>query len=132
MDKLKPYTTIHCMMNKDAFFRNKIGIQVRNIFTLLGYDSPVEFPNWRGLIYEELGHYIERTQRFKETQDLDTCILIFSPFFPIIYFRSLFDILGAFEKFLAWPFISVTNLQTLYVWYHFEEPSFFFIIEQIS
>ena len=28
----------------------------------------VEFPNWRGLICEEIGQYIERTERFKETQ----------------------------------------------------------------
>ena len=40
------------------------------IYTLLGYDSPVEFPNWKELICEEVECYIERTVRsFKETKD---------------------------------------------------------------
>ena len=49
--------------------REELGIQAPNIYTLLGYDSPVEFPNWRELICEEVGHFIERTERFKETKE---------------------------------------------------------------
>ena len=50
--------------------REQLGIHTPNIYTLLGYDSPVEFPNWRELIHEEVGRYIERTERsFKETKD---------------------------------------------------------------
>ena len=30
--------------------------------TLLGYDSLVEFPNWRELMCEEVGGYIEGTE----------------------------------------------------------------------
>ena len=49
--------------------REQLGIHAPNIYTLLGYDSPAEFPNWRELICEEVGGYIERTERFKETKD---------------------------------------------------------------
>ena len=42
------------------------------------------------------------------------------------------EIRGTFGKFLAWSFISVTNLQTLSCWYHFKELSFRFVIAQIS
>ena len=49
--------------------REEIGIQAPNIFTLLGYDSPVEFPNCRELICEEVGHFIERTERFEEKKE---------------------------------------------------------------
>ena len=49
--------------------REELGIQAPNIYTLLSYDSPVEFPNWRELICEEVGHFIERTERFKETKE---------------------------------------------------------------
>ena len=49
--------------------REELWIQAPNIYTLLGYDSPVEFPNWRELICEEVGHFIERTERFKETKE---------------------------------------------------------------
>ena len=49
--------------------REQLGIHAPNIYTLLGYDSPAEFPNRRELICEEVGGYIERTERFKETKD---------------------------------------------------------------
>ena len=49
--------------------REELGIHAPNIYTLLGYDSPVEFPNWRELICEEVGRFIERTERFRETKD---------------------------------------------------------------
>ena len=49
--------------------REQLGIHAPSIYTLLGYDSPAEFPNWRELICEEVGGYIERTERFKETKD---------------------------------------------------------------
>ena len=39
-----------------------------NIYTLLGYNSPVEFPNWREFICEEVGSFIERTE-IQETKD---------------------------------------------------------------
>ena len=44
--------------------REQLGIHAPNIYTLLGYDSPVEFPNRRELLYEEVGCYIERRERF--------------------------------------------------------------------
>ena len=59
-------------MMKPDNSNEKIERTARNspyFYTLLGYDSPVEFPNWRGLICEEVGGYIERTERFKETKD---------------------------------------------------------------
>ena len=59
--------------------REELGIQAPNIYTLLGYDSPVEFPNWRELISEEVGHFIERTERFKETKNQ---IIASQYFFP--------------------------------------------------
>ena len=34
------------------------------------YDNPVEFPNWRELICEEVGHFIETTERFKEKEQI--------------------------------------------------------------
>ena len=46
--------------------REQLGIHAPNIYTLLGYDSPVEFPNWRELIYEEVGGYIERRKDSKK------------------------------------------------------------------
>ena len=49
--------------------REQLGIQAPSVYTLLGYDSHYELPNWRDLIYEEIGQYIERTEKFKETQD---------------------------------------------------------------
>ena len=35
-------------------FREQLGIQVRNIYTLLGFDRPVEFPNSRDMICEKI------------------------------------------------------------------------------
>ena len=58
------------MMKPDTLMkrlREQLGIHAPSIYTLLGYDSPAEFPNWRELICEEVGGYIERTERFKET-----------------------------------------------------------------
>ena len=49
--------------------REELGIQAPYIYTLLGYDRPLEFPNWRELICEEVGHFIERTERFKEMKE---------------------------------------------------------------
>ena len=66
---------LECPLYDEARFtlskrlREQLGIQEPNIYTLLGYDSSVEFPNWRELVCEEVGHYIEKTERFKETQD---------------------------------------------------------------
>ena len=37
---------------------------------------------------------------------------------------------GAFGKFLAWSFISVTYLQPYHVWYNFKDLSFLFVLEQ--
>ena len=47
----------------------QLDIQDPSVYTLLSYDSHVELPNWRDLICEEIGQYIKRTERFKETQD---------------------------------------------------------------
>ena len=49
--------------------REQLGIHAPSIYNLLGYDSPAEFPNWRELICEEVGGYIERIERFRETKD---------------------------------------------------------------
>ena len=49
--------------------KEQLGIQAPSVYTLLGYDGHVELPNWRDLTCEEIGQYIERTERFKETQD---------------------------------------------------------------
>ena len=49
--------------------RDQLGIQAPSVYTLLGYDSHYELPNWRDLISEEIGQFIERTERFKETQN---------------------------------------------------------------
>ena len=49
--------------------REQPGIHAPNIYTLLGYDSPAEFPNWKQLICEEVGGYIDRTEIIKETKD---------------------------------------------------------------
>ena len=35
--------------------REQLGIQDSSVYTLLGYDSHVELPNWRDLICEEIG-----------------------------------------------------------------------------
>ena len=69
--------------------RDQLGIHAPNIYTLLGYDSLVEFPNWRELICEEVGGYIERTE-IQRNKGPESCTSLI--FFPIIYFRSLFDI----------------------------------------
>ena len=62
------------MRKQDTFFLTnwaleQLGIRDPSVYTLLDYDSHVELPNWRDLICEEIGQYIERTERFKETQD---------------------------------------------------------------
>ena len=49
--------------------REQLGIQAPSVYTLLGYDGHVELPNWRDLTCEEIGQYIERIERFEETQD---------------------------------------------------------------
>ena len=36
------------------------------IYTLLGYDEHEEIGNWRELILEEVGQYIDRTERFRK------------------------------------------------------------------
>ena len=61
--------------------REQLGIQSPSVYTLLGYDSRVELPNWRvwDLICEEIGQYIERTKRFKETQVQKLASQLFSP-----------------------------------------------------
>ena len=76
VDKLKLYNTTYLSVHRTMKLytllkrlREELGIQAPNIYTLLGYDSPVEFPNWRELICEEVGHFIERTERFKETKE---------------------------------------------------------------
>ena len=59
------YDEARCTLMKRL--SKQLGIHAPNIYTLQGYDSLLEFPNWRGLICEEVGGYIERTERFKET-----------------------------------------------------------------
>ena len=44
-----------------------------NIYTLLGYNSPVEFPNWREFICEEVGSFIESTE-IQRNEGPDTCL----------------------------------------------------------
>ena len=77
----------YILLNK---LREQLGLQDPSVYTLLGYEGDVELPNWRDLICEETGQYIERTERFKETQDQK---LVSQYFFPHkFYFRTLFDI----------------------------------------
>ena len=48
------------------------------------YDSPVEFPNWRELVFEEVGHFIDRIEKFKETKEqIQVC-------FSIVFPKNLF------------------------------------------
>ena len=56
-------------MHKLLVYRLLKPAQDPSVYTLLGYEGHVELPNWRDLICEEIGQYIERTERFKETQD---------------------------------------------------------------
>ena len=51
----------------------------------IGYDSRVELPNGKDLICEEIGQYIERTERFKEIQKFASRL-----FFPINVILELF------------------------------------------
>ena len=48
-----------------------------------------------------------------------------------VYKRLFIHVQGAFGKFLAWSFISVTDLQTLSRWYYFKELSFLYVKAQI-
>ena len=53
---------LECSLNDEARYtllkrlREELEIQAPSIYTLLGYDSHVEFPNWRELICEEVGY----------------------------------------------------------------------------
>ena len=44
-----------------------------DIYTLLGYNSPVEFPNWMEFISEEVGSFIESTE-IQRNEGPDTCL----------------------------------------------------------
>ena len=48
--------------------REQLGLHTPNIYTLLGYDDHEEIGNWRELILEEVGQYIDRTERFRKSQ----------------------------------------------------------------
>ena len=57
-------------------FRELLGLHTPDmIYTLLGYDDHEEIGNWRELILEEVGQeevgqYIDRTERFRKSQNL--------------------------------------------------------------
>ena len=48
--------------------REQLGLHTPGIYTLLGYDDHEEIGNWRELILEEVGQYIDRTERFRKSQ----------------------------------------------------------------
>ena len=48
--------------------REQLGIQSPSVFTLLGYDGHREISTWREQIMQEVGQFIERTERFKVAQ----------------------------------------------------------------
>ena len=45
--------------------REQLGIQSPNVYTLLGYDGHREISTWSEQVMQEVGQYIERTERFK-------------------------------------------------------------------
>ena len=49
-------------------FREQLGIHTQNVYTLLGYEGHREISTWREQIIQEVGEYIERTERFKLAQ----------------------------------------------------------------
>ena len=82
------YEEARCiLLNK---LREQLGIQDPSVYTFLGYDSHVELHNWRDLICEEIGQYIERTERLKETQDCVTRNVHLHSLFPINFIFELF------------------------------------------
>ena len=48
--------------------REQLGIHTPNVYTLLGYDGHREISTWRDQIMQQVGQYIERTERFKLAQ----------------------------------------------------------------
>ena len=48
--------------------REQLGIHTPNVYTLLGYEGHREISTWREQIMQEVGEYIERTERFKLAQ----------------------------------------------------------------
>ena len=48
--------------------REQLGIHIPNVYTLLGYDGHREISTWREQIMQEVGQYIERTERFELAQ----------------------------------------------------------------
>ena len=48
--------------------REQLGIHTPNVYTLLGYEGHREISSWREQIMQEVGEYIERTERFKLAQ----------------------------------------------------------------
>ena len=65
----------YILLNK---LREQLGIQDPSVYNLLGYEGHVELPNWRDLICEEIGQYIERTEIQRNTGP-ETCISIVFP-----------------------------------------------------
>ena len=56
---------------KELFFSMDLEnswVSTHLISTLLGYDDHEEIGNWRELILEEVGQYIDRTERFRKSQ----------------------------------------------------------------
>ena len=45
--------------------REQLGIHTPNVYTLLGYEGHREISTWREQIMQEVGEYIERTERFR-------------------------------------------------------------------
>ena len=76
----------YILLNK---LREQLGIQIPRVYTLLGYEGHVELPNWRDLICEEIGQYIERTERLKKHRARNLHLNSFS---PINFILELFDI----------------------------------------
>ena len=75
-DKTSYEEARYILLNK---LREQLGIQDPSVYTLLGYEGHVELPNWRDLICEEIGQYIERTEIQRNTGP-ETCIsTVFSP-----------------------------------------------------
>ena len=86
---------LECPLHEEARYillntlREQLCIQDPSVYTLLGYGSHVELPNWRDLICEEIGQYIERTERFKEIQDCVTRNVHLHSLFPINFIFEL-------------------------------------------
>ena len=55
------------MKKREVYCLTDLGIHTPNVYTLLGYEGHREI-SWIEQIMQEVGQYIERTERFKVAQ----------------------------------------------------------------